>query len=91
MARVVGIGGVFFRARDPDALREWYVEHLGIEPEDHGGAVHWLTGFIRYLDCDPACGPRSDWIDRAFSLHDTNQQNGRIALRRDLRTKRQKK
>ena len=39
MARVVGIGGVFFRARDPDALREWYVEHLGIEPEDHGGAL----------------------------------------------------
>ena len=39
MARVVGIGGVFFRARDPDALRQWYVEHLGIEPEDHGGAL----------------------------------------------------
>jgi catechol 2,3-dioxygenase-like lactoylglutathione lyase family enzyme len=39
VARVVGIGGVFFRARDPDALREWYVKHLGIEPEEHGSAL----------------------------------------------------
>jgi predicted enzyme related to lactoylglutathione lyase len=37
--RVVGIGGVFFRARDPDALRSWYAEHLGIDLEDWGGAV----------------------------------------------------
>lgn len=34
--RVTGIGGVFFRAQDPDALRAWYAEHLGIEMEDFG-------------------------------------------------------
>jgi len=33
---VQGIGGVFFRARDPDALRGWYAEHLGLEMEDYG-------------------------------------------------------
>jgi predicted enzyme related to lactoylglutathione lyase len=27
---VTGIGGFFFRARDPDALRAWYAEHLGV-------------------------------------------------------------
>jgi catechol 2,3-dioxygenase-like lactoylglutathione lyase family enzyme len=27
---VTGIGGVFFRAKDPDALRDWYVTHLGV-------------------------------------------------------------
>jgi predicted enzyme related to lactoylglutathione lyase len=27
---VLGIGGLFFRARDPDALNAWYREHLGI-------------------------------------------------------------
>jgi predicted enzyme related to lactoylglutathione lyase len=27
---VTGIGGVFFRARDPDALLAWYREHLGV-------------------------------------------------------------
>jgi len=34
--RVAGIGGVFFRARDPEALKRWYGEHLGIELEDYG-------------------------------------------------------
>jgi predicted enzyme related to lactoylglutathione lyase len=33
---VEGIGGVFFRTRDPKALREWYAQHLGIEMEDYG-------------------------------------------------------
>lgn len=27
---VVGMGGLFFRAKDPDALNSWYREHLGI-------------------------------------------------------------
>jgi len=37
--RVLGIGGVFLRARDSRALRDWYSEHLGIELEDWGGHV----------------------------------------------------
>lgn len=32
MERVTGIGGVFFRARDPERLRRWYEEHLGVSP-----------------------------------------------------------
>jgi catechol 2,3-dioxygenase-like lactoylglutathione lyase family enzyme len=27
---VVGIGGLFFRAQDPDALASWYREHLNV-------------------------------------------------------------
>jgi predicted enzyme related to lactoylglutathione lyase len=30
MERVLGIGGIFFKARDPKALAAWYREHLGI-------------------------------------------------------------
>ena len=30
MAKATGIGGIFFRARDPDTLAKWYEEHLGI-------------------------------------------------------------
>jgi len=37
VVRVVGIGGVFFRAKDPEALRAWYAEHLGIDVQDWGG------------------------------------------------------
>ena len=32
MEKVTGIGGVFFRARDPKALARWYREHLGVAP-----------------------------------------------------------
>jgi predicted enzyme related to lactoylglutathione lyase len=40
MARVTGIGGVFFKSRnDRAALAAWYQEHLGIPLEDFGGAV----------------------------------------------------
>jgi glyoxylase I family protein len=31
MESVTGIGGVFFRARDPEALAQWYKQHLGID------------------------------------------------------------
>jgi glyoxylase I family protein len=30
--KVTGIGGVFFRARDPQALGRWYFTHLGVTP-----------------------------------------------------------
>lgn len=32
MERVTGIGGLFFRAKDPDGLAQWYQRHLGIDP-----------------------------------------------------------
>lgn len=44
MTRVTGIGGIFFKARDPESLREWYRKHLGVPLEEWGGAVfHWQT------------------------------------------------
>lgn len=33
---VTGIGGLFFRAKNPDALRDWYVEHLGVGSAPYG-------------------------------------------------------
>lgn len=30
MAKITGIGGFFFRARDPEALQAWYAQHLGV-------------------------------------------------------------
>ena len=34
MERATGIGGVFFRARDPKGLAAWYEEHLGVPVHD---------------------------------------------------------
>ncbi len=41
MERVTGIGGLFFRARDPKALNQWYEQHLGVTPvpQKHNDAV----------------------------------------------------
>lgn len=43
MRRVTGIGGIFFKARDPRGLRAWYQRHLGIEVQEWGGAVFSST------------------------------------------------
>ena len=38
MARAIGLGGFFFKARDPKALADWYAKHLGISISPFGGA-----------------------------------------------------
>lgn len=41
MARVTGVGGIFFKSRggDPAALAAWYAKHLGMQLADFGGAI----------------------------------------------------
>ncbi|MBK9778179.1 MAG: VOC family protein [bacterium] len=40
MARITGIGGIFFKSQgDSAALAAWYQTHLGLQLEDFGGAV----------------------------------------------------
>jgi predicted enzyme related to lactoylglutathione lyase len=36
MAKVLGVGGIFFKSGDPAALREWYGRVLGLEIPDWG-------------------------------------------------------
>jgi predicted enzyme related to lactoylglutathione lyase len=52
MKRVTGIGGIFFHAKDPSRLRDWYRMHLGIDVQDWGGAAFpWASA-----DGTPATG-----------------------------------
>jgi catechol 2,3-dioxygenase-like lactoylglutathione lyase family enzyme len=37
MKRVIGIGGIFFKAQDPTKLAAWSNKHLGLKVEDWGG------------------------------------------------------
>ena len=40
MARVTGVGGIFFKTKgDPKELTAWYKKHLGMPVEEFGGAV----------------------------------------------------
>ena len=39
MKRATGIGGIFFKVKDPQAMQAWYKQHLGIDVQDWGGAT----------------------------------------------------
>lgn len=39
MAKVIGVGGIFFKSRDAAALGAWYARVLGLEVSDWGGVV----------------------------------------------------
>ncbi|TSJ43409.1 VOC family protein [Mucilaginibacter corticis] len=42
--RVTGIGGIFFKAKDPAALRAWYTKYLGIRTNAYGANFEWHQG-----------------------------------------------
>lgn len=42
--RVTGIGGIFFKCKDPKAMREWYKAHLGLNTNDYGTVFEWRQG-----------------------------------------------
>jgi len=39
--RVTGLGGVFFKAKNPEAIKSWYQQHLEIEMSEYGGMFQW--------------------------------------------------
>ena len=41
MKKVTGIGGIFFKCKDPIAVKEWYNTHLGLEAGPYGASFEW--------------------------------------------------
>ncbi|NRR89948.1 VOC family protein [Winogradskyella undariae] len=39
--RVTGIGGLFFKTKDPKASKDWYNKHLGFNTDDYGSTFWW--------------------------------------------------
>ena len=39
--RVTGIGGLFFKSKDPKSSKEWYKKHLGFNTDDYGCTFWW--------------------------------------------------
>jgi catechol 2,3-dioxygenase-like lactoylglutathione lyase family enzyme len=48
MERVLGVGGIFFKAKDPAKLKAWYRDHLGLPFDEQGE-----TMFSGQEDPDP--------------------------------------
>lgn len=42
--RVTGIGGVFFKCKDPKKVRDWYQKHLGLQTNEYGAVFEWYQG-----------------------------------------------
>ena len=41
MKKVTGIGGIFFKCKDPNKMREWYNAHLGLNTNQYGTVFEW--------------------------------------------------
>ncbi len=41
MKRVTGLGGVFFKTKDPKQIKEWYEKHLDMKPDEYGFSFKW--------------------------------------------------
>ena len=43
MKRVTGIGGVFFKCKDPNQVKDWYKTHLGFDTDQWGTSFEWRS------------------------------------------------
>ena len=41
MKKVTGIGGIFFKCKDPNKMKDWYKMHLGLETDQYGTSFEW--------------------------------------------------
>ena len=44
MKRVTGIGGIFFKCKDPKKMNEWYKSHLSLNTNRYGAVFEWRQG-----------------------------------------------
>ena len=85
MERVTGIGGVFFRAEDPEALVAWYAEHLGVPVSETGtsssprAATHVWAPFAEDTDYWPA--GKQAMVN--FTVADLDAMLAQLRARRD--------
>ena len=44
LKKATGIGGIFFKCKDPKKMREWYKAHLGLNTNQYGAVFEWRQG-----------------------------------------------
>ena len=71
MERVSGIGGLFFRAQDPERLGTWYATHLGVEPapQSYDESSWWQQSGPTVFAAMPADSDHFGGPDRSWSVN----------------------
>ena len=44
LRKATGVGGIFFKCKDPKKVREWYAAHLGLNTNQYGAVFEWRQG-----------------------------------------------
>ena len=60
MKKVTGIGGIFFKCKEPGKMRDWYKTHLGLNTTDYGANFEWREEFDSTKKGSTAWSPFSD-------------------------------
>ena len=42
--RVTSVGGIFFKSENPDEMKDWYKENLGLDTDQWGTNFEWFQG-----------------------------------------------
>jgi hypothetical protein len=42
--KVIGVGGIFFKCKEPKKVKEWYKAHLGFNADQYGARFEWQEG-----------------------------------------------
>lgn len=63
MAKVIGVGGIFFKSKDKDALNTWYRDVLGIDNGDWGSAIFQPADMVSHPGACTVFGPFKDDTD----------------------------
>ena len=79
MAKAVGVGGVFLKARDPEGLSRWYAVHLGI-PAQGGGSLAFegpesagMTVFAHFPEATKYFGEGTQQVMVNFRVDDMDE------------------
>lgn len=80
MKRVVGIGGIFFKCKDPKALKEWYAKYLGFNVDNYGALFSFKNetspetkGYLQWSPFDettPYFAPSTKSFMINYRVHD---------------------
>ena len=64
MTKVTGIGGIFFKCKDPNKMKEWYKTHLGLNTNEYGATFEWRE------ESDPTKKGSTTWSPFAETTKD---------------------